>query len=441
MIEEFYTYIKKENLIDSGDRVLLTISGGIDSMTMLDLFMKSNLKFSLAHCNFSLRGAESDGDQEFLERFVLNNKLELFSKRFDTVEFAKKNNISIQMAARDLRYTWFNKIADEYGFTKIATAHNLNDVVETFFINLTRGTGIHGLTGIKPKNNNIIRPLLFAKRKQIKKYSFENNVSYREDSSNAETKYLRNAIRHKIIPVLEELNPSFIDSVGHTTTILKSAEDSFNKHINEIKKDVISTENGSIFLSIDRLTELDINPALLFELLNPYGFTFDTITRLLRAIKSQPGKVFYSHTHKLVIDRKSLIIQELSTIESEEYLIAENQEELKYPLELSLKQIEVDEAFSIVRNRSVATFDADKLCFPLKLRRWKHGDIFHPFGMKGKKKLSDYFTDQKLSIIAKENIWILCCGEEIIWVVNHRSDNRYMVTKNTKRVLQIELNV
>lgn len=439
MVKQFTEYIKNEKLFTKQEKVLLTISGGIDSITMLYLFIEAGFNFGIAHCNFQLRGAESEGDQQFVEDFAKEKNLTIFLKEFDTKSYAEKNKISIQMAARELRYEWFKELAQEFGYTKIATAHNLNDVVETFFINLTRGTGIKGLTGIKPKLGNIIRPLLFAKRTEIETYVKENNIPYREDSSNAETKYMRNAIRHKIIPEFEKMNPSFLNTAAHATEVLKAAEFIYKGHINEISNKIISTKNSKTYINIEQLIEQGITPPILYELISPYGFNFEHAKGIISSINIQSGKMFNSETHQLVIDRHDLIIQEILEQDNKVYYINEITEEFTKPVKLVFSWFSKSSGFKPIKKNNFGTFDADKLNFPLELRKWQKGDSFYPFGMKGKKKLSDFFTDIKLSVIDKQEVWILTSENKIIWIVGHRTDNRFRVEETTKNILQIEL--
>jgi tRNA(Ile)-lysidine synthase len=439
MKEQFLHFNHEHQLIDPDDKILLTVSGGIDSMTMLHLFKECGFDIVIAHCNFCLRGAESDGDQELVECYAHINHIPLHINRFDTLAYADAKKISIQMAARDLRYNWFEKLATENKYNKIATAHNANDVIETFLINLTRGTGIHGLTGISVKNKNIIRPLLFATRNDIVAYSKECDINYREDSSNSETKYLRNAIRHKIIPQFEKLNPAFLKNITHTASILQDAENIFNKSIDDLKKLVINEKEKFIQFNIAELIAQKITPAILYEIIAPYGFSFDTAMRMLKHITNQPGATYFSKTHKVVKDRNNYILYPLEENDCEEYTIQESAIKFEGPVNLKIKRIKADKHFELKRNKEVANFDAEKLIFPLKLRRWQHGDFFFPFGMRGKKKISDYFNDQKISIPEKENTWLLCSGNEIIWIVNHRTDNLHTITKTTKEVVQFEL--
>ncbi len=439
MLKQFTEYIKTEKLFEPKEKILLTVSGGIDSMTMLSLFIEAGYCFGIAHCNFQLRGTESEGDQEFIEKFAQKKGLILHTKKFDTKGFAENNKISIQMAARELRYTWFEELAQKNNYTKIATAHNLNDVAETLLINLTRGTGIKGLTGIKAKHGKVIRPLLFAKRSDIELFSKTSGISFREDSSNSDTKYMRNAIRHNIIPELEKLNPSFLNTVTHTTEVLKAAENIYSIHLEELSEKLIDTDTGKTLINIELLIEQKITPPVLFELISPFGFNYEHANGIIDSLNKQAGKIFYSGTHQLIIDRKHLIIYKLTEQTTEVFKIEENDTEITDPVKLSFSKIKASTAFIPCKDSSVGTFDADKLSYPLILRRWKMGDYFYPFGMKGKKKLSDFFTDKKLSLLDKKETWIITSGDDIIWVLGYRTDDRFKITESTKQILQIKL--
>ncbi len=439
MKEQFIHFIEENKLCNPQNRLLLAISGGVDSMTMLHLFLDCGFNVSMAHCNFGLRDAESDGDEEFVSRTAMNLGIPLYVKRFDTKTYAEEHKVSIQMAARDLRYSWFRKLMQEHGFNKIATAHHANDVAETFLINLTRGTGIKGLTGIAINNNQLIRPLLFATRKEIESYATLHEVGFRQDSSNQETKYLRNSIRQSIIPLFENLNPSFIKTINQTTLLLKEASDLYQKHIDQMFGALTRKTAENVYIDIEKIKNQKISPTLLFEYLSQYGFTLDTATRLIENIDSQPGAIYYAAAFKIVKDRKDYIVCARKEDDDEEYLIGEEQTHFDGPISLTLSQISIDAQFILKRNKEIASFDLSKLTFPLILRRWQHGDYFYPLGMRGKKKLSDYFTDKKISLPEKETIWLICSGSDIIWVVNHRTDNRYCITKSTPKVLQIEL--
>ncbi len=439
MKEQFLKFIDDHKLFESNDSCLLTVSGGIDSIAMLYLFYECGFNFAVAHCNFSLRGEESDGDEAYVTKIVREMKIPFHVIRFNTVEYATKHKLSIQMAARDLRYGWFEELSNKYQYKWIATAHNANDVVETFFINLTRGTGIHGLTGINLVNKNVIRPLLFATRSEINHYVEQLGVMYREDSTNADTKYMRNAIRHNILPELERLNPAFLSNVINTTQILAEVENVYEKHLLNMKDDLFQKSGDGFEISFEHIREQNVSPCIFYELLQPYGFTFDASEKMLNLEKGQSGSVFYSDKWKMVRDREAFYLNPLKETEVEEYFIYEGDEQFKGPVSFQIKHLKAEKNFVLKRNKEVGIFDAGKLSFPLRLRKWQQGDYFYPFGMKGKKKLSDYFINQKLSLFDKENVWILCSGEDIIWVVNHRTDNRFCITKSTKEVVQVEL--
>lgn len=439
MKEQFKQFIEVNKLCDPQDHILLAISGGVDSMTMLHLFLESGFKVAMAHCNFGLRDAESDGDEELVSRTAMNLGVPLYVKRFDTKAYAETHKVSIQMAARDLRYNWFRKLMKEHGLNKIATAHHANDVAETFLINLTRGTGIKGLTGIPVNNNQLIRPLLFATRKEIENYASCEKIGFREDSSNNESKYLRNSIRQSILPLFENLNPSIITTINQTAALLKEASGIYQQHIDQLFAMLTKKTGEIIYVDIEKIKSLQISPTLLFEYISNYGFTFDTATRMIENIDHQPGGTFYSTAFKIVKDRKHYILCPRNQDDGEEYFIEEGQTNFSGPIRLAISSIPISKQFSLKRNKEIGSFDLSKLTFPLVVRRWQHGDYFYPLGMRGKKKLSDYFTNKKISLPEKETTWLVCSGNDIIWVVNHRTDNRYSITKSTREVLQIEL--
>jgi tRNA(Ile)-lysidine synthase len=439
LYKKFINNIDKLGLIRPDEKLLLTVSGGIDSISMFNLFLESDFSFAVAHCNFQLRGDESEGDQQFVENLAAKHQVKCFSVRFDTKEYAVKNKISIQMAARELRYNWFEKIATENGFDKISTAHNLNDVVETFLINLTRGSGLKGLSGIKSANGKIIRPLLFASRDEIEEYAGSIDIAYREDSSNSETKYLRNAIRHKIIPEFEKLNPSVLQSVLHSSRIISEASKVLDNRIEDVKNSLIRYNGELKLISISRLKELKISPEFFFEIISEYGFSFDSTVKILESLDNQPGISFYSEKFQLLKDREELIIKELNDLPADDYLLGPEIIFLEHPVRFDIKKFVISDVTEIKKEKQYATFDLEKLKFPLKLRKWHNGDFFYPFGLDGRKKVSDYFTDHKFSIFEKENTWLLVSGNDIIWIVGQRIDNRYKMTEKTKEILQIKL--
>ncbi|MDX9880718.1 MAG: tRNA lysidine(34) synthetase TilS [Prolixibacteraceae bacterium] len=439
MLKQFLTYIREEELFDPLQRVLLAVSGGMDSMVMLYLFQKSGYDFSVAHCNFQLRGGESDGDEQFVANYCDEHNIRLFVTRFDTQEYARQEGISIEMAARDLRYGWFNKLMDEEHFDCLATAHHQDDVMETFFINLGRGTGIRGLSGIKPKSGRLIRPILFADRLSIRNYAALHQIQCREDSSNSDTGIRRNFIRHRILPVLDEFHPSFRKNMLKTIANLNQTEILFQQKIDEIKAVAVAGHPWGETIRISALGTGDTARTVLFELIREKGFSAEQTNDILGALESGPGKKFYSPSHRLVKDRDELIITALENESPELFYIDENCSYMEKPFRIKMERKERDSSFRFSTNPLVADFDLDRLEFPLILRKWQEGEYFQPLGMKGYKKLSDYFIDEKYSIPEKENAWILASGNKMVWVVGKRIDDRFKITLHTKNVLRISV--
>ena len=439
MINQFNNYIYHNNLCQSEDKLILAVSGGIDSVSMLHLFIESDYKnLSVAHCNFSLRGSESDGDEAFVKNLADKNNIQFYTIRFDTQQYACENGISIQMAARELRYNWFNKLLNEQNAKYIAIAHNSDDNVETFLLNISRGTGLKGLTGIKPKNHNIIRPLLFTSREMIVNYCSEKNIEYRTDSSNSENHYQRNNLRNNVIPLLKTRFPEFSNNM--LCNIQKFAEINlvFENYIQQIKNELFIINENIVEISISKLSGYQPLPTILYELLKEFGFNIEIVNETIEALNGNPGKTFYSSTHRLIKDREKLIITSIPHNHNQVYYIDLDSENEKLPIEINFEIVENNENFNIVRSNNLAYFDAEKILFPLILRKWQHGDYFMPFGMTNFKKISDFFTDNKLSLNEKENVWLLCNGNEIIWVVGMRSDNRFRISDETKKILIVK---
>lgn len=438
MQNRFIDFIHKNELVSEKDRILLGVSGGIDSMVMLSLFHKAGFEVSVAHCNFSLRGDESDGDEQLVIHECEVNGVQLHRVKFETESYANRNKLSIQVAARNLRYEWFNSICKEFGYTKIAIAHNRDDVAETVLINLTRGTGLKGLTGIKFKQGLIIRPLLFAGRDEITRFALQNNVKFREDSSNASVKYARNRIRHNVIPELEKLNPSVKASISSTANHIQEAWNIVDEYMNALKAKLIKDDIDRILIPIKELKAERHCKFFLIEELTPLGFTPDSIEQIVDSLGSQPGKVFYSLTHQLLRDREFLILSTRRESDHTLVKIDANCTSIDLPVRLWLNKVENSESFEIPRYSSTAVLDLDKLVFPLTLRPWHAGDKFIPFGMEGFKKVSDFLIDQKIPLFEKENIYVLVSVEEIVWIVGVRIDNRYRISEKTKTILLVK---
>lgn len=440
MDKAFVSYINQESLFLTSDSILLTVSGGVDSIVMCELFHKANLKFSIAHCNFQLRNEESDEDELFVKQVASNYNVPVHIIKFNTLTYSKKNKVSTQVAARELRYQWFEEIRLKHNYSYIATAHHQNDAIETFFINLMRGSGISGLRSILSKHDRIIRPLLFASKKQIIIYAKKNKLAYREDSSNASDKYLRNQLRHQVIPLLNELNSSFENSLIHTLANLRATELIYNAAVEKIKSTHLIVDKNGVRISIKKLKGLSPLVTYLYEFLKNYNFNSTIVQEISNSLDATSGKLFYSATHRLVKDRDFLIIEPLAklSIEQNKYLI--NEEQLSLPeLHLFFKVIKNTATVTLPTSTQQAALDYDKLIFPLEIRRWKVGDRFRPLGMKGEKKLSDFFIDKKLSIAEKENTWVLCSAKKIVWVLGLRIDDYYKVTASTKKIYLVEI--
>jgi len=442
MIKGFIKYILEQKLFAADDKILLGVSGGIDSMVMLNLFDKAGYNFDIAHCNFQLRGDESNEDQRFIENYAHQNKLNLFVKQFDTKNYAEQNKISIQMAARELRLNWFKELLTEKNLDFYATAHHLDDQAETFFINLMRGTGIAGLHGILPKRNKLIHPLLFTNRIDIINYANKENIPFREDSSNKTTKYLRNKIRQQLIPILNEINPGFNEILSENISRLRESEIIYRKEIERtIDKLLANDSNNSYTIAIPGLQKLSEPILYLFEIITRFGFNYADAKDLILSLNSISGKQFYSATHRIVRDRDFFIVQKMeeSCNSKTEFSVHDNQSTIDEPIKLQFRKIEFTQNTKIPTDRNIAFFDFDKIKFPLKIRKWEEGDYFYPLGMKNKKLLSDYFIDNKFSIPEKENIWLLTSREDIVWIIGSRIDDRFKVTNNTFQALIVSL--
>lgn len=438
MFNHFIENIKGKKLFSAGQKILLAVSGGIDSMVMLYLFEKSGFDYGVVHCNFQLRGAESDEDEEFVRRQVLIHGIPAWFKKFETEEYAQLNGISIEMAARELRYAWFSEVRNEQGYDFVATAHHADDQIETFFLNLSRKTGIRGLTGIREKSGEIIRPLLFASRAEIEKFARENFIEYREDSTNSESVYQRNFIRNKILPAFESMNPAFRKNMTDSIENLKEAEAIYNNFCDTEKSKIVEKSNNTISINIKKLKQSEFPKTLLIEILSEYGFNPIVTGGIFRNLDSESGLQFFSKTHRLVKDREKLFITENEEPVQQLYYIEKVDVELFEPKHLLISHHHT-ENFKIRKEPQFACVDAGKLEFPLLIRKWQEGDYFQPLGMTGFKKLSDFFIDEKIPVHQKENTWLLCSGEKIIWVMGMRIDNRFKIDKSTRSVFQIEI--
>ncbi len=437
MLQAFREYIKSADLFGQSDRILLAVSGGVDSIAMVRLFKDAGIDFGIAHSNFGLRADESDGDEIFVKDLAFHLGVPFFVKHFDTKHFAAEHKISIQMAARDLRYAWFDDIMNENGYSFVATAHHLDDQAETFFINLLRGTGISGMHGILPKQGRIIRPLMFTTREKIMAFALDENLAWREDRSNKSRKYLRNKLRLDILSELRKINPVFSYKLNESIAHLRDVETIYHNHIVGVTADLVQETPEGVLISIDWIYEYQPHATYLFELLKPYNFAYPVVKEIVRSIDTFSGKTFYSPTHRLLRDRENFIIQPLTELNTcpvtgEVVLLEKNITTLDNPVSLCIQQ--TDKISDLPMGKSfIACLDEDKLKFPLVVRKWEKGDWFIPLGLKGKKKLSDFFIDQKISVADKEKTWLLVSGEDIVWVIGKRIDNRFRITSKTRK--------
>jgi tRNA(Ile)-lysidine synthase len=456
VLQQLKSYVANNKLFDHTDTLLVTVSGGVDSMTLLHLLLVAGYKVGVAHCNFQLRGEDSEGDEQLVRCYCSERNIPFFVEHFDTGNYAAKKGISIQMAARELRYEWFESVATEHGFAKIAVAHNANDEVETFFLNLARGTGLRGLSGMAAAQGKIVRPLLFAPRADIAQYAQENSVPFREDLSNSQVKYSRNRIRIEIIPEFAKINPSFLSTMRGNMERLGAAQQLMEAMVNDLRKKACAEKGGALHIKISELPANHLR-FWLFELLYDYGFSSATVGDIAAALNKTAGKIFYSPTHALLKDRDSLIVAPKEKITEagmgvEEARLGSKYEEVELAEDkLSARKVKLggmEFSFGILdkwnaplnQGSNVALLDCDALQFPLKLRPWRAGDRFVPLGMKGEKKLSDFFTDCKFNLFEKREQLLLCSANgDVAWVAGRRVDNRYRVTEKTTRILKVKV--
>jgi tRNA(Ile)-lysidine synthase len=438
MISKFKKYISENDLINPGDKILLAVSGGIDSMVMTYLFQNLNYKIGIAHCNFSLRAQESDKDQELVSLYASQHNIPFYSTRFETKTFAKKNKLSVQMAARELRYKWFEEIRSKHSYDSIAVAHNLNDNIETLLINLTRGTGLTGMAGIRPVSNRIIRPLLFATRQEILSFQIRHKIAFREDKSNADTKYTRNKIRHLIIPVLKEINPSIELTLNETAERFTGINEIVLNYISGLREIISEEKEQFVKFNISQLKTYLHNKAILFELFKPFNITNARLNDLLKVIDGNTGGQIITGTHRIIKNRKEIIVSAEEIANETFYTIKNISAFCIFPGISSARYVTISQTFEIPSDPHMACIDSEKVSFPMIIRKWKAGDYFYPLGMRQKKKLSDYFIDKKYSRFNKEDVSILESGGKIVWIIGDRIDDRFKITGSTKKGLLIK---
>ena len=440
LLKAFEKYVERHELFSHEDKILLTVSGGVDSMVMLSIFVRLGYNVEVAHCNFCLRGKESDEDTEMVIHECEKLGIVCHNKRFDTEAEMARTGDSMEMTARRLRYEWFNELCRERGFAVIAVAHHANDSIETFFINLLRGTGLRGLTGINRQYGRVVRPLLYATRKNILEYAVQNKIPYREDSSNRSTKYLRNKIRLGLLPLLREINPKFTALMRGNLYRLNDAQLFIDAAIDRIREAALHSENGIDIINVAAIDTAYPRDFVIYELLNSsYGFKGDVVEELNKALKrGVTDRRFYSRDYVAYLDRGNIMVTRIMD-EDDCEVVVERDDMRSYcgNSVLYYEHTDIDNVSEYQLPNDVALIDESKLQYPLRLRRWREGDTFIPFGMAGRKKVGDYLTDHKVPIVERKRQFVLVSGEDIVWVVGRRTDDRFRIGNNTENILKI----
>jgi tRNA(Ile)-lysidine synthase len=438
----FARFVEQERLWQPEDTLLIALSGGLDSVVVTHLAGRLTPRCVLAHCNFGLRGEESLRDEAFCTEFAKDRGFELLTNRFDTYGFAYQHGISVEMAARELRYQWFSELINAREFRGVLTGHHADDQVETLLLNLIRGTGISGLRGMLPVSGQVIRPLLPFFRDEIRKFAEEEGLQWVEDSTNASVEIRRNRIRHQLIPVIEKINPAFREVALRSIRNIREAELIYQEKIDEMITPLVTDTPDMVRVSIPGLRRLSSRAVYLYEFLSRFGFNKAVADAVNRSLEGISGKRFASPTHRLVRDREHLIITPakpgLEDDEGWQYLINKDENHLRQPLHLSLSRRDAAD-YRLQDDPNVAALDLERLTFPLTIRKWQHGDVFQPLGMNNKRKLSDFFTDLKLSLPEKEKTWVVLSDDKIAWIVGHRIDHRFRLTKSTKKIFEMKL--
>jgi len=427
---------REKQLFISGDRLLVAVSGGMDSMCLCHLLLKSNQPFSVAHMNFQLRGSESDGDEEFVRSWCQENQIPFFFKRVNAENYSQSSGKGIQEAARELRYQWFDELRIAHSFNKILTAHHSDDAVETALHHFFRGTGINGLTGITERKEHLIRPLLFASRDQISKYVAEHSIAFREDSSNKSVKYTRNFIRNEIIPLLESRYPSLKSTILENASRLGKLNHEISSFVDGMLEKLSHREGAVIKYPVLALLRSSFNDQLLMKLLENSGGQASQLNELIKLLNADSGKFLLTKTHRLLRHRKWLVATELNDQYEGPFIIESNETKIKFGG--GCFEVRPVSRFHSEKDQTVEMIDASLVEYPLILRKWKTGDYFYPLGMKHKKKLSRFFIDEKLSVAEKEKTWILESANRIIWVVGLRIDNRFRVKPTSSNIIRLQ---
>ncbi len=435
LLKEFQEYIKQQHLFQPKDKLLLAVSGGVDSVVLCALCKQAGYEFAIAHCNFQLRGEESERDEQFVQGLSKKYTAVFYSTTFDTKAIAAKEKKSIEETARDLRYAWFEELRKANSHTYIVTAHHAGDNIETVLMNFFRGTGIKGLQGILPKQNHIIRPLLFAGKNMLTNFAKENNLDFVVDSTNGQNDFTRNYFRNELIPAVKKVFPAAEENILKNIERFGAAGRLYQQAIDLHKMKLLEKKGNEIHIAVLKLQKTNPLSTIVYEIIKDYGFTANQTEEVVALLKSESGKYIRSVSHRVFKNRKWLIIAPNQTTEASNILIEEYDQEITF--ESGGLQIEKPSTFNLQSSSSIAQLDIKELTFPLLLRKWKQGDYFYPLGMPKKKKLSRFFIDQKLSLTQKENVWVIENNKKILWIVGMRIDDRFKITPFTKNMLQI----
>ncbi|MCS6821053.1 MAG: tRNA lysidine(34) synthetase TilS [Microscillaceae bacterium] len=443
MLLNFQRYIAENELFNLSHKLLLAVSGGIDSVVLLDLSHKSQFQIGIAHCNFQLRDKESEQDEVFVRELAQTYQVPIYVQRFDTQALAKQNGQSIQMTARQLRYDFLGQIAQKYNYDFILTAHHQNDQIETILLNFIRGTGISGLRGMFVKQNNLIRPLLWASKEQIIDYALQNHLTWREDSSNQSTKYKRNEIRLKVLPLLKSLNPNIEQTLKENAERWLATERILQKQVQLFEKQAITYQYNQILIDIEQLLQTQEPVLFLWYVLQPYHFSYSLCKQISQSLTAQAGKTFHNLFYEVLKDRKYLILYRRAvsfTNQASEVLIQSFSETINFEnFTLHLEFMPKTANLVLEKDPTTAYLDAEKLALPLKVRKWQQGDYFYPLGMKNKQKVSDFLVNNKVSRLEKNEIWVLTSQEQIVWIIGKRIDNRFAIQERTQKLVKIRV--
>ena len=441
MIDEFTAFIKNEELFTKNDTILLAVSGGIDSVVMAQLFAEGGYRFAIAHVNFGLRGADSDGDEQWVTALAQRYQVPFHTTRLATTEYAAEQGVSTQMAARQLRYAWFEEVLAAQGYARVATAHHQDDQMETTLLNVCQGTGIAGLRGMLAQRGNVVRPLLFATRAHIEAYAQAHQLAWREDQSNASDAYRRNRIRHHIIPQMQQINPNLRATYQLTRERLLATEQLLMNEVKRVKKRCWQAINGEVLLDKRVLKEHPQLTLVLAEIIRPFGFLYQQARDIARCIKEDAvsGKTFTSRKYVLLIDRQHLIIDTKTKNLYKRLFIQHSDIQVSLPNFTLITAHHAAENYALTKQQTMAALDEDLLAFPLTIRPWQSGDWFFPLGMSHRKKLSDFLVDQKVPRHRKPSVYVITSGEDIVWVVGWRIDHRFRITDQTKKVYEISV--